>query len=148
MRTLAMEIGEIGEGNRVVGWTSLAAGAATGLVLGLWSFDGPAAVPDWLGAYDDTGRRLARLGHIAFFGLGIINLLLARELGGLHLRERTRRACSLAMNFGNIFLPLTLFAAAVYRPSKYLMSLPALSVFIAVALAAIGTRGKGKVQTS
>ena len=124
--------------NRVVGWSSLALGAVTGLILGLWSFDGPMAVPEWLGGYGDTSRRLMRLGHIAFFGLGILNLLLARELSLLGLRAGARRAASVAMNFGNIFLPLTLIAAAVYRPFKYLMPLPALAVTIAMALAAWG----------
>ena len=124
--------------NRAVGWSSLALGAVTGLILGLWSFDGPMAVPEWLGGYGDTSRRLARLGHIAFFGLGILNLLLARELPGLRLRAGQRRAASLAMSFGNIFLPLTLFAAAAYRPFKYLMPLPALAVTLAMVLGAWG----------
>jgi len=124
--------------NRAVGWSSLALGAVTGLVLGLWSFDGPMAVPEWLGDYEDTSRRLARLGHIAFFGLGILNLLLARELPELRLRPRQRRLASLAMSFGNVFLPLTLFAAAVYRPFKYLMPLPALAVMLAMILGAWG----------
>jgi hypothetical protein len=42
------------------------------------------------------------------------------------------------MNFGNVFLPLTLFAAAAYRPFKYFMSAPALAVFLALALTAYG----------
>ena len=46
--------------NRRIGWTSLVIGIATGLVMGLWSFDGPVAVPAWLGAYGDTPRRLAQ----------------------------------------------------------------------------------------
>ena len=58
----------------------MAVGIATGLVMGLWSFDGPVPVPAWLGEYGDTPRRLARLGHIAFLGLGILNLLLDHEL--------------------------------------------------------------------
>jgi len=124
--------------NRVVGWSSLALGAATGLILGLWSFDGPLAVPEWLGGYGDTSRRLARLGHIAFFGLGILNLLLAREFPELGLRAGQRRVASVAMSFGNIFLPLTLFAAAAYRPCKYLMPLPALAVTVAMTLAVWG----------
>ena len=124
--------------NRVVGWISFALGAATGLILGLWSFDGPMAVPQWLGDYGDTSRRLARLGHIAFFGLGILNLLLARELPELGLRAGGRRAASVAMNFGNIFLPLILFAAAAYRPLKYLMPIPAVAVTVAMTLAAWG----------
>ncbi len=127
-----------GEWNRRVGWVSTCLGAASGLILGLWSFDGPFAVPQWLGAYDDTGRRLARLGHIAFFGLGILNLLLAAELRRHSLRSWVRRPASWTMNFGNVFLPLTLFAAAAYRPLKYTMSVPAVAVFLALLLTAYG----------
>ena len=104
----------------------------------MWSFDGPFPVPDWLGEYDQTARRLARLGHIAFFGLGILNLLLAPTLNRLALGSRGRRLASWFMNFGNLFLPLTLFAAAAYRPLKYLMSAPALAVFVALLLTAYG----------
>jgi hypothetical protein len=124
--------------NRLVGWTSLTLGAATGLVMGLWSFDGPAPVPELLGSYDDVSRRLARLGHIAFFGLGILNLLLARELASLALSSAAKRAASRAMNVGNVFLPLTLFAAAAYHPLKYLMSIPATAVLLALGIAAAG----------
>jgi len=126
------------EWNRRIGWTSAAIGGITGLILGLWSFDGPFAVPEFLGEYDDTSRRLARLGHIAFFGLGILNLLTAAQLERNCLSERATRAASWLMNFGNIFLPLTLFAASVYQPCKYLMPLPATAVTIAMCLLAIG----------
>jgi hypothetical protein len=126
----------LGEWNRRIGWVCTCLGAVSGLILGLWSFDGPFAVPQWLGAYDDTGRRLARLGHIAFFGLGILNLLVAGELRRQVRRSWVRRTASWAMNFGNVFLPLTLFAAAAYRPFKYTMSAPALAVFLALLLMA------------
>lgn len=130
--------------NRAVGWISLALGVFSGLVLGLWSFDGPVGVPEWLGDYGDTSRRLARLGHIAFFGLGFLNLFLARELGALKLDDGQRRAASVAMNFGNIFLPITLFAASFYHPLKYMMPMPALAVALAMTLAAWGAvRAKG-----
>ena len=127
--------------NRLIGWTSLALGAGTGLVMGLWSFDGPLTVPAWLGGYGDTSRRLARLGHIAFFGLGILNLLLARELP--RLTAGARRLAGPAMNFGNVFLPLTLIAAAAWHPLKYAMPLPATAVFLALVVAAWGVRGGG-----
>ena len=124
--------------NRTIGWSSMALGAATGLVRGMWSFAGP--VPEMLGdgEYDDVPRRLARLGHIALFGLGILNLLLARDLSGLDLGRGQRRVAAWAMNFGNIFLPLTLFAAAAWHPLKYTMPLPAISVFVAMVIAALG----------
>ena len=119
---------------------SLAVGAGSGLILGLWSFDGPMAVPAWIGEYGDTSRRLARLGHIAFFGLGILNILLARELP--RLSETAGRIASPAMNFGNVFLPLTLFAAAVYHPIKYLMPFPALAILLALIAAASGLKDR------
>jgi hypothetical protein len=138
----------MGETNRIIGWASLAMGAATGLIMGLWSFDGPAPVPEWLGGYDDVSRRLARLGHIACFGLGILNLLLARELAGGAFARVPRSLASVTMNFGNVFLPLTLFAAAAWRPAKYAMSIPASAVFVALAitawqLARRGSRAEG-----
>ena len=43
------------------------------------------------------------------------------------------------MNFGNVFLPLTLLAAAIYHPLKYSMPIPALAVFVAVVIAAYGS---------
>ena len=58
--------------NRAIGWSSLLTGVLLGLLLGMWSFDGPLAVPALLGDYDETPRRLLRLGHIAFFGLGFM----------------------------------------------------------------------------
>ncbi|MCP4258741.1 MAG: hypothetical protein GY774_14755 [Planctomycetes bacterium] len=130
--------------NRIVGWVSLAMGAGTGLIMGLWSFDGPAAIPAWLGDYAETSRRFARLGHIAFFGLGILNILLARELPRFFFGIRMRQTASIAMVFGNVFLPLTLFAAAVYHPMKYLMALPAFSVFLALLIAVYGVLGQKK----
>lgn len=126
--------------NRTIGWWSLAAGVATGLVLGLWSFDGPLPVPAWLGAYDDTARRLARLGHIAFVGLGTLNILLARELPQSSLGDSRRRLASRAMNLGNLLLPVLLFAAAAFPPVKYALSVPATAVFLALCLAAWGAR--------
>ena len=92
----------VGNSNRVVGWASLAVGAGTGLILGLWSFDGPFAVPAWLGAYGDVSRRLARLGHIAFFGLGILNLLLARELPALAEGEKCVRCYRILPEVGTV----------------------------------------------
>jgi hypothetical protein len=136
------------EWNRRVGWVSTCVGAASGLILGLWSFDGPFAVPGWLGDYDQTARRLARLGHIAFFGLGILNILVAGELRRPSLGRFGRQVASWAMNFGNVFLPVTLFAAAAYRPFKYTMSAPAVAVFLALVVTAYGVcRGPAQSES-
>jgi amino acid transporter len=124
--------------NRPVGWWSLVVGIATGLVMGLWSFDGPMATPAWIGEYADTSRRLIRLGHIAFVGLGILDILLANELTRSLLDPRRRLLASRLMVAGNIGLPVALFAAAVWPPAKYVMGVPAMCVFVAMVLAARG----------
>ena len=112
----------------LVAWTSILVGALTGLLLGIWSFGGPVPVPGWIGDYSDLPRRLLRLGHIAFFGLGILNIMLSRHLRQSLLGTKPRHIALKAMNFGNIFLPLSLFVAAVWEPAKYLMSVPAIAV--------------------
>lgn len=121
----------------------MACGAALGLIMGLWSFHGPVAPPNFIGEYTDTPQRLLRLGHIACFGIGILNLLLVQTL--LHSGDspRVARHAAQAMNFGNVFLPLVLIIAAVYAPAKYLLPIPALSVFAALCLAAYAT-GTGR----
>jgi hypothetical protein len=111
-----------------------------GLVMGLWSFDGPLPTPSWIGDYADTSRRLARLGHIAFIGLGLIDILIERELLRSSLGAAARSVASWAMAFGNVLLPVTLFAAAFYRPAKYAMAVPASAVFLSLVLAALGSR--------
>jgi hypothetical protein len=127
--------------NGAVGWASVAAGVGVGLVMGLWSFDGPMPVPAWLGEYGDTSRRLARLGHIAFIGLGILDILADRELRQTTLGPRATTAASWLLIAGNTLLPITLFAAAAWRPLKYLMPLPAMAVFAALVLLALGSGG-------
>jgi hypothetical protein len=128
--------------NRAVAWLSLVLGAVSGLLLGLWSFGGPVEVPTWLGEYGSVSRRLARLGHISCFGLGMLNLLVAWELPRCALRKCGKLTASMAMNFGNVFLPLTLLAAAVYHPMKYAMGLPGLSVALALAMTSYGVSRK------
>jgi hypothetical protein len=125
-----------------VGWTSLAVGVGVGLVMGLWAFDGPLQPPAWMGDYTDTSRRLVRLGHIAFIGLGLIDILIERELARSAVAPGARAVASWAMVVGNVMLPVTLFAAAAFRPLKYFMALPATAVFIALVLAAYGARGE------
>lgn len=134
----------LGLSNLRIGWMSLALGAASGIILGLWSFGGPAPVPEWLGEYGELSRRLARLGHIAFFGLGILNILLARELSKLTLSAPCLAIASAAMNVGNVLMPLILFLAAAWHPLKYLLPIPASAVSVALTLVVWGVLQRSK----
>ena len=124
--------------NRAIGFTSLLLGVASGMILGLWSFGGPVPVPEAIGDYGDLPRRFLRLGHIAFFGLGLINLAIAGHWRRLDLgRPAARRALGL-MNLGNFGLPPVLLAAAWQPALLYLMPIPVACVFAALAICAIG----------
>ncbi len=65
-----------------------------------------------------------------------MNIMLARHLGRPRTARHPTDGALLAMNFGNVFLPLTLLAASVFEPIKYLMSLPALAVSLALVVGA------------
>jgi hypothetical protein len=121
-----------------VGWCSIAVGAIFGLVLGIWSFGGPVPVPGWIGGYDELPRRLLRLGHIAFFGLGILNIMLARQIRTSRSGRSARasRFALGAMNVGNVLLPVLLVVAAVFEPVKYALAVPATAVTLAVVAGA------------
>src|SRR5437667_12130438 len=61
--------------NLMAGWISMVAGATSGATIGLFFHR-----DEWMGGYASLRRRMIRLGHIAFFGLGIINVLFALSL--------------------------------------------------------------------
>lgn len=135
---------QIDRRNRGVGWASLVMGATTGLILGMFVFDGPLPVPAWLGGYEELPRRLVRLAHISFMGIGILNILLARELSSLTLSEGAKAAASWSLVIANFLLPVTLFAASVYPPAKYALPVPALAIFVALSLTAWGVLASDK----
>ena len=62
--------------NLVVGWAGMLGGVLTGAAIGLF-FERE----EWMGGYASFPRRLARLGHIAFFGLGFLNILFGLKIG-------------------------------------------------------------------
>jgi hypothetical protein len=128
-----------GRWNRIIAWSGFCVGAASGMIMGLWAFDGPISPPVGFVDYGETSRRLMRLGHIAFFGIGYLNLLLAGELPSLGLGQAGKRTAARSMNIANIVLPLTLMAAAAYPPLKYLLPVPATSALAALCLVAWGT---------
>ncbi len=122
--------------NRAIGFTSLLLGVASGMILGLWSFGGPLPVPEGIGGYDELARRFLRLGHIAFFGLGLINLAIAGHCSRLNFSPAARRRALLLINLGNVGLPPLLLAAAWQPVLLYLMPLPVVCVFTALLLTA------------
>lgn len=134
MSYLLALLGTAPERNRAIGFSSLLVGVLSGMILGLWSFGGPLPVPEVIGTYDALARRFLRLGHIAFFGLGIINLAIAGHSRSLGF-TRTRQNWALTlMNLGNLGLPPLLVAAAFVPGLLYLMPFPVACVLAALIL--------------
>lgn len=121
-----------------IAWCSILLGALSGLVLGLWSFGGPVPTPEWIGPYDALPRRFLRLAHVALFALGILHLMVSRQIGEMPVSVAADRLALRAMAFGNVAMPTALIAAALWEPLKYLTPLPALALCIAFAVAATG----------
>ncbi len=96
--------------NLLAGWVSFLLGAASGALIGL-RFHGE----DWLGGYQSFRRRVLRLGHIAFFGLGLINILFALSAPGAPSSQWTWLASALLAG-GAATMPLNCFLTA-WRPA-------------------------------
>lgn len=105
--------------NLIVGWSGFLAGAVTGAVIGLFFHR-----DDWLGGYDSFPRRMIRLGHIACFGLGLINILFALTAAGA-APSRLTAAGSLLLIVGQITMPLNCFLTAWARSCRHLFFVPA-----------------------
>ena len=56
------------------GWSGFLGGVLSGAVMGLLFHR-----EDWLGGYGSRERRMVRLGHISFFGIGLINLFFCED---------------------------------------------------------------------
>ena len=117
----------------VTGWSGMLGGVVSGAALGLFFHR-----EDWMGGYASFRRRLARLGHISFFGLGLLNLLLAftNQLIGLPARAASIAAGALIV--GAVAMPTCCFLAA-WRPSfRHLFAVPVVGVFTGVVATLVG----------
>lgn len=65
--------------NELFGWLWIHLGVISGMLLGLGFLR-----PGFLGGYNSPRRRLLRLGHISFFGLGALNILFAHSAETVH----------------------------------------------------------------
>lgn len=111
--------------NLVVGWSSFLAGAVSGMVIGLRFHR-----PEWLGGYDSFPRRMVRLGHIAFFGLGLINILFALSA---ETSSRFGDAASLLLVIGAATMSLNCFLTAWRGAFRHAFFIPAGATALGIA---------------
>jgi hypothetical protein len=117
----------------VTGWSGMLGGVVSGAALGLFFHR-----EDWMGGYASLRRRLARLGHISFFGLGFLNLLLAFTNQLVALPARAASIAAGAMIVGAVAMPTCCFLAA-WRPSfRHLFAVPVVGVFTGIVATLVG----------
>ncbi|MEN8127611.1 MAG: hypothetical protein ABFR90_07370 [Planctomycetota bacterium] len=114
--------------NLYVAWVSMLLGAIAGAVIGLFFYNN-----DFLGGYTSWRRRMVRLGHIAFFGIGLINLAFALSLKPLGIPE-TPRIPSLLLIVAAVAMPLTCYLSAIKPFFRHFFFIPASSVILALTI--------------
>lgn len=112
--------------NAVAAWLCIAAGVIAGAAGGLFFHD-----ERWLGGYAAWRRRLARLGHISFFGIGLLNLSYALTIRGLHW-PAPPPAASWALAAAGALMPATCYLAAWRDSFRRLFVIPVGCVLIGV----------------
>lgn len=117
----------------VTGWSGMLGGVVSGAALGLFFHR-----ENWMGGYSSFRRRLARLGHISFFGLGFLNLLFAFTSQLVALPDRAASLAAGALIAAAVAMPACCFLAA-WRPSfRHLFAVPVAGVFTGIAATLVG----------
>ena len=87
----------------------------------------------WLGGYSSWSRRMARLGHISFFGIAFINLAYGVSLAVSENISESPYA-SILFICGAITMPLVCFLSAYRKAFRHLFFIPVLSLIIGTML--------------
>ncbi len=114
--------------NLIAGWIGILLGFMAGAVLGLFFYK-----DDWLGGYSSWPRRMARLGHISFFGIALINLSFAFTIRFFDLQNVSIWSSRLFI-VGAVAMPLICFLSAYQKNFRHLFPIPVLSLLIGVIL--------------
>jgi hypothetical protein len=111
--------------NLVLAWLWILLGFVSGMILGLF-FHGE----NWLGGYASLKRRMYRLGHISFFGLGAVNLLFCFTVKIFALTGGLVDAASLALAIGAVTMPLCCVVMAHAPKAHLVFSIPVISLLV------------------
>jgi len=110
--------------NMISAWIGFALGCVSGAVPGLFFHK-----QDWLGGYTAWPRRLIRLAHISFFGIGFLNLGLG--LSGAVFGIESEIA-SVLMLVGAVTMPAVCYLSAFKPAFRHLFFIPAGSVLLSI----------------
>lgn len=111
------------------GWAGFLGGVLSGAVMGLLFHR-----EDWLGGYGSRERRMVRLGHISFFGIGLINLFYALSLEPLGVPSEAARGGAIALLAALVTMPSICFLCAWRKSFRHLFFIPVLATAAGIAV--------------
>lgn len=115
--------------NLLFAWLWILFGFLSGMVLGMF-FHGE----HWLGGYGSFQRRMYRLGHISFFGLGVVNLLFWLTMKDISSLSPLASIAAWALVLGGVTMPLCCVLMA-HRPKAHLIfAVPVVSLILGAVL--------------
>lgn len=120
---------EITQFNLVLAWLWILLGFVSGMVLGMF-FRGE----NWLGGYASFKRRMYRLGHISFFGLGAVNLLFCLTVQNFSLSAQGLGVASWMFVIGALSMPLCCAIMANWPKAHLIFAVPVASLIAGGAL--------------
>ena len=85
----------------------------------------------WLGGYGSHARRLLRLGHISFFGLGAMNLFFYFTAHAIAMNGAAIQIASVLFVTGGVAMPVCCAAAAFTKRAQPFFAIPVLSLIAA-----------------
>ena len=104
------------------GWLGMLGGVLSGAFMGLFFLK-----PNWMGGYGSQPRRLVRLGHISFFGIGLLNLFYGLSLTPFDVPLGAARWGALSFAVALVSMPTCCFLTAWRQPMRHLFPIPVLS---------------------
>jgi len=112
----------------LVAWTGLFVGCIAGAIPGLFFFN-----KEWLGGYASWTRRMIRLAHVSFFGIGFINLSLALTAStyGISLHDHS---APIFLIVGAVAMPLVCYLSAWKPVCRHFFFIPAGAVSLGIGL--------------
>lgn len=117
------------EWNFWAGWAGMLLGLVSGAVIGL-GFQGES----FAGGYASFRRRLLRLGHVAFFALGMLNVLFALTLTSSSVVPGLPAIASASLAAAGFVMPFVCFLTAWKKPFRHAFPIPVILVAIPIVL--------------
>ena len=109
--------------NLFLAWLWILLGFVTGMGLGLFFHH-----ENWLGGYASFKRRMYRLGHISFFGLGAVNLLFWLTLQNMAQPKLLTGMASWAFIVGAVTMPVCCAVMAHFPKAHLIFAVPVVSL--------------------